>query len=147
MEILEYCLDTDVVIEFLKDKKSVASIFIRKAMGKVKLHVTSITVYELFYGPKYSGYEKEIEDISSLLMWVNVLPLDLESAKIAAEIDATLHKKGKPIGLRDVFIAAISVRNSVSIVTRNIKHFQTISMETKYKIEALTPETALQEIT
>ncbi len=146
METLEFCLDTNVVIEFLKDRNSAASKFINKSKNKARLFVTSITVYELFYGPKYSGYEKELDDVKSFLLWVTVLPFDAESAKIAAEIDVTLHKKGKPIGLRDVFIAAICWKNKIPIITRNITHFNLIAKETEYKLKILTPEKAMQEI-
>ena len=146
MEKIEFCLDTNVIIEFLKDEASTSSEFIRKAVRKAKLYTTSISVYKLYFEPKYGGYEKEISDIDSLLIWIDVLSFDSSSAKIAAEIDATLNKKGKPIGLRDVFIAAISISNKVSLVTRNTKHFKTIKNETKYSLDLLTPEEALKKV-
>ena len=144
MEALELCLDTDVIIEFLKDRDSMASKLIRELRDRARFFVTSITVYELLYGPTYGGYKKELEDVRTFLLWVTVLPFDGESAGIAAEIDATLHKKGKPVGLRDVFIAAICYRNEVPLVTRNVSHFNLIARETKYKLEIFTPEEALQ---
>ena len=144
MEALEFCLDTDVIIEFLKDRDSMASKLIRELRDRARFFVTSITVYELLYGPIYGGYKKELEDVRTFLLWVTVLPFDGESAGIAAEIDATLHKKGKPVGLRDVFIAAICCRNEVPLVTRNVSHFNLIARETKCKLEIFTPEEALQ---
>jgi len=101
-------------------------------------------VYELIYGPSYGGYEKELDDVRTFLLWVTVLPLDAESARIAAEIDAMLHKKGKLVGLRDVFIAAICCRNEIPLVTRNVSHFNLITKETRCKLEIFTPEEALQ---
>ncbi|MHA1617307.1 MAG: type II toxin-antitoxin system VapC family toxin [Candidatus Njordarchaeales archaeon] len=144
MEALELCLDTDVVIEFLKDQSSAASKLIRESRDRVRFFVTSITVYELIYGPSYGGYEKELDDVRTFLLWVTVLPLDAESARIAAEIDAMLHKKGKLVGLRDVFIAAICCRNEIPLVTRNVSHFNLITKETRCKLEIFTPEEALQ---
>jgi len=146
VEELEFCLDTNVIIEFLKDENSVASKLIIKSKNKARLFVTSITVYELIYGLKYEGFEKELNDVKSFLLWVTILPFDKESAIIAVDIDVALHKAGKPIGLRDVFIAAICYRNRISIVTRNIEHFDLISRETEYKLSVLTPEKAIDEL-
>lgn len=144
---MEFCLDTDVIIEFLKDKGSESSELIQKSKSGIKLDTTSITVYELFYGPMYGGFSKEIDDIKLLLIWLNTLSLDREAAILAAEIDANLHKKGKPVGLRDVIIAAICIGNNVPIVTKNTKHFNIIAKETNYKLKVLTPKEALEEIT
>ena len=146
MEALAFCLDTDVIIEFLKDKDSPASRFINEAKNKAQLFVTAITVYELLYGPKYAEYERELDDVNSFLTWVGILAFDKESAEIAADIDVCLHKKGKPVGLRDVFIASICVKNNLPFITRNLTHFNIIAEETEYKLKILSPEEALQAL-
>ena len=146
MEELELYLDTNIIIEFLKDKDSPAGKLVTRSRDAVQFFITAITVYELLYGPRYTGYQKELSDIEDLLLWVHVLPFDKEAARIAAEIDVMLHNKGKPIELWDVFIAAICIRNSLPIVTRNTTHFNMIEKETKYRLEVLTPEQALQNI-
>jgi len=139
------CLDTNVVIEYLKNKKSASAQFILSARNKVKLCITSINLYELFFGPMYAGYDQEIEDIKSFILWVRVLPFDERAAEIAANIDSTLHKKGKRIDLRDIFIAATCIVFDAKIITYNVSHFKVISSETEYELIVMTPTEALKE--
>jgi tRNA(fMet)-specific endonuclease VapC len=39
---------------------------------------------------------------------------------------AALEAKGKPIGIEDVWIAATALEHGLTVVTRNLKHFQRI---------------------
>ena len=57
---------------------------------------------------------------------VTVLPLDVESAVIAAKIDAGLIEAGNVIGFADLLIAAIAQCHGEALVTRNAKHFRRI---------------------
>ena len=81
--------------------------------------------------------------MDSLFVWIDVLPFDLNSARIAAKIDAILHKKGKPVGLRDIFIAAVSINNQLPLITRNLRHFIIIKNEVEHSLRVLTPEEAI----
>lgn len=75
-------VDTDVIVDYLK-KRPPGAEFLKKAYLKYRIHVTSITVYELFYGVQKSNKENLI---SRLLKYVTVIPLDDASAKRAAAI-------------------------------------------------------------
>jgi predicted nucleic acid-binding protein len=52
----EIVVDTDIIIDYLKKRQPGAE-SLKKAYLKYRIHVTSITVYELLYGVQKSGKE------------------------------------------------------------------------------------------
>lgn len=115
------CIDTDIIIDYLKGNQYKHILFI--LVKKYNCVVTPITVFELYYGGFYTGAIKPVEDVLTVF---NLLHWTKEASKESAKIYAELIKKGKRIEMRDALIAGICVSQKVSIVTRNIKHFQRI---------------------
>lgn len=115
-------VDTDVIIDYLKKRQPGAE-FLKTAYLKYKIHVTSVTVYELLYGVQKSGKEKLI---NRLLRYVTVVPFDDAAAKKAASIHYALRSKGMDIGVKDSFIAGICDAHKMPLLTRNIEHFKSI---------------------
>jgi predicted nucleic acid-binding protein len=66
------------------------------------------------------------------LFGYDVLALDSKSADIAAKTYTDILRKGKDIGLKDLFIAAIALSYNAPILTRNVKHFQNVEA---FKVE------------
>ncbi|MEX0567998.1 MAG: type II toxin-antitoxin system VapC family toxin [Candidatus Njordarchaeota archaeon] len=114
-------------------------------MLKDEIAITSITLYELYYGPLKAGLTKEILDIDSLRKQIAVLPFDANSAEKAARIDAILHRTGQPVGLRVIFIASIALTHNLAIVTRNLRDFQRIKNAEK-KLKVVTPDKVLEKL-
>ena len=111
------CVDTSTIIEFIKgrDKK-----FIGALEDGRKICTTSICAFEL------SLRKTNIEVVEHFLGRVSVLPFDDLSAKIASNLIKSLKEKGKTMEIRDLFIAAICIRNSFELLTENRKHFEHI---------------------
>ncbi|MEK6837705.1 MAG: type II toxin-antitoxin system VapC family toxin, partial [Nanoarchaeota archaeon] len=61
-----------------------------------------------------------------LLASMNVLSLDSLSAKLAAEIEVEMERKGEAIQAEDVMIAGIAATNAETLVT-NDAHYARIS--------------------
>lgn len=112
-------LDTNIVIDFLKGREPVASIFagLRK---KHRLALTTISVYELSYGAIASNMLGTVTSFASSL---HILTFDAEAAYLAAVLDRELSDKGQRIEAADIFIAAIALSKSLPLVTKNVKHF------------------------
>ncbi len=86
--------------------------------------ITTITLYELYFGAKRSVKQEEgISDINSLLNSVDLLAFDKSAAEKAGEIQTKLINSGKPIDLQDVLIAGIVLSRDEELVTNNIDHF------------------------
>ena len=120
-----YSLDTDVVIELLRGNK--------KILGKLKslsrdtiISITGLTVYELYKGIIYMGDEKRKLEAEDFMSSVEILQMDIEAEKKAAEIYADLRKKGKMLNDADLLIAATVMVNNSSLVTNNTEHFNRI---------------------
>ncbi len=125
------CLDTDFLIDFLREKKYAVE-FIKEKEEKTELATTIITLFELYCGAFNSKKIEKIQVIDSLSEKLTLLNLSKEASKKAGEIYSILSKKGKIIDFRDILIASITLTNNFSLKTNNLKHFQKI---TELKIE------------
>ena len=109
------CLDSDVLIALLgKDERTRGII----ASLNADFYTTSVNSFEIWYG------RKKQEMVFELLEWLNLIHLDDRAARLAADMLRHLKKKGRIMDLRDLFIAAICVRNDVELLTHNKKHFE-----------------------
>ena len=117
-------LDTNVVIAFFNGNKAVLK-RIQSEIGRIAL--STLVVAELDYGAKASQKAKEnIEKLHRFVDIVQVVPFDLESAKIFGTIKSKLRKLGKPTGETDALIAATAMAYKALLVTGNKRHFENI---------------------
>ncbi len=70
---------------------------------------------------------------SELISWLGnieryyekqILPIDIETTKIWAEITATAQKSGKILPAIDTLIAASAIKHGLHVMTRNVKDFK-----------------------
>lgn len=117
-------LDTNVVIAFFNGNKTV----LQRIYADVdRIALSSLVVAELDYGAKASQKAKEnLEKLHRFVDIVQVVPFDIECAKIFGTIKSKLRKLGKPIGEMDALIAATAMAHKAVLVTGNRKHFENI---------------------
>lgn len=118
--------DTSFIIDILRNREE--ALTLRKTLdnSETEYFVSSPTIMELWEGALLSRSPKnEKEKINDMLSSLNILPLDAESAKRAAEISRTLLDKGEIIELEDVMIAGIAMENGEMVVTSDT-HFTRI---------------------
>lgn len=128
MEKMEHkiCLDTDFLINFLRNKKEEVE-FIKQNEIDKEISTTLINLFELYYGAyKSDNKEANLRSISLLLNRINILNLSNNSVKKAGEILAKLEKQGKLIDFRDLFIGTIALTEGFTIKTENKTHFSRI---------------------
>lgn len=117
-------LDTNVVVAFLNGDKSVLK---RMRVEIDKIALSTLVVAELDYGAKVSQKSEEnLEKLYRLLDIVQVVPFDIECAKISGTIKSRLRSLGKPTGEVDALIAATAMAHEAILVTANKKHFENI---------------------
>lgn len=112
------CLDTDISIEILKET-SKGKRFL-DLIEESHVFITSISVFELFQR------ETNLDVAERLLFRLNALDFNELAAKKASEIFKNLRHQGKPIEIRDLFIASIAIVNNCTLATLNRKHFKNI---------------------
>ncbi len=82
---------------------------------------------ELDYGAKASQKAKEnLENLYRFVDIVQVIPFDLECARIFGNIKSKLRSVGKPTGEVDALIAATAMAHKATLVTADKKHFENI---------------------
>ena len=127
MEPNRTIIDTDILIDFLRNRKESVEFVAQLEKKKIILSSTAINAFELYYGAHKSKQSiQTLQATKNLLDRLVLFPLTPRSAQRAGHIYAELELKGNPIGLRDTFIAAIALTRRCSVATKNIGHFQKV---------------------
>jgi predicted nucleic acid-binding protein len=118
-----HCLDTNVIIEYLRGNKKVAE-KIKKLAEAEEIFTTTISLCELYKGlclsPKANT---ELFVLDNFAQSVNVLDLNLQICRKFGERHAFLSRSGKMISEFDLMIAVIADANNMVLVTMDKKHF------------------------
>jgi predicted nucleic acid-binding protein len=128
MESARTVIDTDILIDLLRNVKKVIAFLAEIEESGSLLSTTVINAFELYYGAhKSKEREQNLLATRKLLNRLILLQLGPRSAETAGRIYAQLETRGQPIGLRDALIGAITLTRGYTIITRNVEHFQKIT--------------------
>lgn len=134
MDDTQLCLDTNVLIAYLKGREPGATA-VEQAVKDFSCHVTAVTVYELLFG--VARAQKQIGE-EALLGVMDVAPFDNAAARRAASLHDELIRRNADIGVKDVLIAAICLERSLPLLTLNERHFSRVP-----RLKVLTPDALL----
>lgn len=115
--VREICLDSDILIELLKNNRTVQE---KLSSLEASFAITAITSFEVWSGRK----EREQTMINALLSSFHTLDFDTHASLKAADIWRTLKSDGTMLDIRDVFIASICITQNIALFTHNKKHFE-----------------------
>lgn len=128
-------LDTNVLSALMQqqpDPKVVAWLDDQPAES---IWLNSITLFEARYGLALlaSGQRKNLlqERFEELLqddLQNRVLLFDANAATQAAQLAADRKARGRPMDMRDTFIAGIALARRATLATRNTRHFDDLSV-------------------
>lgn len=122
---MSWLFDTNACIHLMKLHDPLAS-RARKA-GAGAISVSSITLAELWFGAAKSHYPRRTRAEQELFLEpFRVLDFDSAAADRYAALRAHLELLGKPIGDRDLMIAAIALAHRLAIVTGNTREFERV---------------------
>ncbi len=135
METLKTVIDTDLLIDLLRNQKQATAFIIELEEKNTILATTAVNLFELHHGAHKSvESEKNLQAIHVLMSRLIILPFTSKAAQKAGHIYAQLECQGQPIGLRYTLIAAIALTRECRVATRNQAHFSRIS-----DLEIITP--------
>ncbi|MEX2715775.1 MAG: type II toxin-antitoxin system VapC family toxin [Candidatus Sigynarchaeota archaeon] len=121
-------LDTRVPSQYLNKKAKAKKVIDEFQQQGFDVYTTTINVTEFFMG-LYKVREAstaELEKLKDFFFTLHPFGVDYETALVAGKLFASL-LKGKAIGWRDTFIAAIVLQHGSTIVTSNADHFKRVS--------------------
>ncbi len=122
----KHLLDTDILSAFFRNRRQVVNQIANYLDEHDRLSITIITYYEVLRGLRYVNATRQLHDLENFVADNEVLPLDTQSVKRAAEVYAILRQQGQLISEGDLLIAGIALANNCVLVTNNISHFERI---------------------
>ena len=97
--------------------------------------LNSITVFEARYGlallpagRRKDLLEQRFEELLQDDLQNRALLFDINAAAHAAQLAADRKMRGRPVEMRDTFIAGIALARRAALATRNVRHFDDLSV-------------------
>jgi len=142
-----YLIDTNIISEMRKGRKAdvgVQAFFEDVVSNNKTIYLSVITVGELRRGIEKIRYRNDKKQADMLEVWLgkilsiysnNILNFDKEAAQVWGHLRVPHHEH-----ILDKQIAAIALTNDLTVVTRNLKDFESSG------VKLLNPFTATQSI-
>jgi len=113
-----YLLDTTVLIDFFRGRKEAVGL-LSALVEEASLASCPVTVAEIFSGVR----PQEMPKVEELLDTLVYYPIEYETARKAGLFRKAYSERGISLSISDTLIACVAIENSLTLVTRNIKHF------------------------
>lgn len=110
----DIALDTSVAIRLLNEDQALY----QRTAALSRIVLPMICVGELLYGAENSRQaSRNIPRYRQLIETSVVVPLSLETANLYAQTRLSLKRKGRPMPMNDIWIAAQCIEHSWTLVT------------------------------
>lgn len=113
-----FLLDTAILIDLFRGRQEAID-FLDKLSQEASLFVCAIVVSEIFSGVRPA----ELPKVKEFLEAMNYIQIDYRTAKRAGLYKRDFQKKGINLSISDTLIAAAAVEHSLTLVTKNVRHF------------------------
>jgi toxin FitB len=127
-------LDTNVLSALMRQTPDWNVVAWLDQQPRSSVWTTSITVLEVRFGlqimavgRRQSAVMRAFEDVLDRI-GQRVLPFDVAAAERAGDLMASRRKQGGPRDLRDTMIAGVALAQHATLATRNMAHFDDISV-------------------
>jgi len=124
---LGFIIDTDVCIDFLKEKEYAVNLF--SEILNDDCYISILTNYELLKGAFTPKQQKIVQNFVKLTEIIN---LDKNIIKTGAEFFRKYRKKGITLSNMDCLIMATAKEKNLKIITRNVKHYPEIMLLSEF---------------
>lgn len=128
-------LDTNVLSALMQQQPDPQVVAWLDDQPAESIWLSSITVFEARYGlallpagRRKDLLEQRFEELVQDDLQNRVLLFDINAAAHAAQLAADRKTRGRPVDMRDTFIAGIALARSATLATRNVRHFDDLSV-------------------
>jgi hypothetical protein len=128
-------LDTDVLSALMDNVPEQAVVQWLDRQPAESIWITTVTLFEVHLGIGKLPAGRRRSDLQSSFVKLleeflenRVLDFDSAAAVEAAALAAVREHKGRPVDVRDTFIAGIALARRATLATRNVRHFKDLSV-------------------
>lgn len=123
--MLKYLLDTNIVIYVIKHRPPQVREVFNRHHGRMA--ISAVTAAELLHGAEKSAdIARNLTVVEDFCSRLDVLPYGLKAAAHYGAIRAALERRGQPIGVNDLHIAAHARSEGLTLVSNNLREFERI---------------------
>ncbi|MFZ0407607.1 MAG: tRNA(fMet)-specific endonuclease VapC [Cyanobium sp.] len=123
--MLRYLLDTNICIDVIKERP-------RRMLESFNRHaghmaISAITLSELLHGvEKSAAPERNLAVVENFCSRLDVLPYGPKASLHYGQIRAALERRGMPIGVNDLHIAAHARSEGLTLVSISLREFERV---------------------
>jgi predicted nucleic acid-binding protein len=128
-------LDTNVVSALMQQQPDPQVVDWLDRQPSESIWISAVTLFEGRYGLALlpDGRRKTVlqESFEALIaqdLQSRIAHLDVTAANQAAELASQRKARGRPVDMRDTFIAGIALARRATLATRNVKHFDDLAI-------------------
>lgn len=128
-------LDTNVLSALMQQQPDPQVVAWLDDQPAESIWLNSITLFEAHYGlallaqgQRKSLLVQRFEELLQDDLQNRVLIFDINAASHAAQLAADRKARGRPVDMRDTFIAGIALARRATLATRNVRHFDDVSV-------------------
>lgn len=122
-----FLLDTDTCIHLLNGTMPSDRVDRMRRMPASEVGASAITAAELRYGALHSGRpDANLERVEVFLAALVQVPFENVAASHFARIKQQLARRGRPIGVMDMLIAATALAAQATLVSGNLREFSRV---------------------
>ncbi len=134
---MTYLIDTDWLADHLVGRQAAVALIDRLTPDGIAISI--LTYAEIYEGVSFGRNSRHAEGVlRGFLVGVPVLAFSRPVARRYAGISGTLRSQGILLPAPDMLIAATPVHHDLTLVTRNLRHYERIPDLTLYQ-EPATP--------
>ena len=127
-------LDTNVLSALMQQQPDRAVVSWLDAQAASAIWISSITLFEARYGlalmpesQRKALLQQRLEQLVQIDLANRVVVFDVRAAQLAARLAADRKNRGRPVDMRDTFIAGIALAQGATLATRNTRHFEDLA--------------------
>lgn len=128
-------LDTNVLSALMADAPEPAVVTWLDRQPAESIWITTVTLFEARFGlgalpagRRRRQLQASLDELIEQDLENRILPFDDAAAIEAAALAAERERKGRPVDVRDTFIAGIALARRATLATRNVRHFGDLSV-------------------
>ncbi len=143
-----YLVDTNVISAGAPSRTAPPALMVWMDHHSPQLYVSAVTVAEIGDGIAKARREGATRKAADLDAWLEtllhlygerVLAFDIATAHVAGMLSDRARGQGQAAGFADIIIAATALQHGLTVLSRNLKHFEPLGVRAQHPFAALPP--------